>query len=404
MICNDDHFKYLNMDIVKSLRSLLTSHSSDLRIICNDNQVVQSHKIIFGLLHNSLEDLFIQEEFTDQTVTVFLPIDSEDMKAALDFDYLEDTNLNLINTIFNPKKYKDEYESLKEESANVKMEPNIDSEENQIIEDLCHNDTGSDEDPLQSISTEGKEVNENNEEEEEDENVPQENTESLNKNRKKPPKLATLKLADLLKNHAPEPEKLKLTGTKCHMCGKQFSTPTNMRKHIHFTHNPEKKFIGCVKCDYKTPSKDSLRKHILHVHSISELVPCDICGVKVKQASLKHHKKWKHEEHKKARCELCSKELSNSKHLQQHMKMVHGERRHLCEQCSFMAVNNYNLRLHVNRVHLGNKELPKSQCEFCDVTTTNLSRHVRIYHADKIENNLSPSIHQNQLETEINQN
>ena len=134
MICNDDHFKYLNMDIVKSLRSLLTSHSSDLRIICNDNQVVQSHKIIFGLLHSSLEDLFIQEEFTDQTVTVFLPIDSEDLKAALDFDYLEDTNLNLINTIFNPKKYKDEYESLKEESANVKMEPNIDSEENQIIE------------------------------------------------------------------------------------------------------------------------------------------------------------------------------------------------------------------------------------------------------------------------------
>ena len=377
------------MDIIKKLKRFLTSYSSDLRIICNNNQVIQSHKILFVLLHSSLEEIFIQDEFTDQTVTVFVPIDSEDLKAALDFNSLD--NKIIFDSLF------------KSNSApeHVTIKPEIDDKEG--IKNISTDETELDnvEDPLHSKNAE-KENEDNDNEEDDHENdlhikeIDKHKKEAVNKHVKKEPKLATLKLADLLKNFEPEPETNtaecetcgKLDCKTCHLCGKQFSRSPNMRKHVKFIHNPENIFLQCEKCEYKTPIRDSMMKHVMNVHSIAKLVPCHICGKKVKQSTLRDHVKRKHEEQKKVRCEVCGSEVLNSQALWQHMRKVHQERQHLCEQCSYTAASDYNLRLHVNKMHLGIKELPKSQCEFCDVTTTNLPRHVKIYHAEKIKNNL----------------
>ena len=396
------------MYIIKALKRLLTSYSSDLKIICNNNQVIQSHKILFGLLHSSLEDIFIQDEYTSQTVTVFLPIDSGDLRAALDFDSLDD--INLINSLFKSiGNNKPDLDNSKPETrAFAESEENEDIEDFEDVEIENASIIGSFMD-IAEVQREIIDVTENESENDDDnqgeeyKKVQEESEDSVQE-----PKVIRVKLAEILKNCAAEKEKLNHADTSlksqresrkkenlekfnctCHMCGKEFKSHENMMKHIDQHHNPENKFLHCDKCEHKTTCRGSMKLHIMRVHSIAKLVPCNICGKKVKQSSLREHVKWIHEEHKKEQCELCGLELMNILSLRQHMKKVHGKREHLCEQCNYMAVSDYNLRLHINKMHLGIKELPRSQCEFCDVTTTNLPRHVKIYHAEKIENNLS---------------
>ena len=81
-------------------------------------------------------------------------------------------------------------------------------------------------------------------------------------------------------------------------------------------------------------------------------------------------------------CDICGKEMRKVRILR-HKKDVHFERKYPCLQCNYRAINSFNLRLHVSKSHLGIKDLVKEQCQYCDVQTTNLERHVRIQHPEK---------------------
>ena len=112
------------MNVIKKLQRLLITIPSDLKIVCSNNQIVHSHKILFGLLHASLEEIFIKEEFTNQTATIFLPIYSEHLKTVLTFDSIEDST-NVINNIFKcnfdpePLKPVNDVEKVKPEATEI---------------------------------------------------------------------------------------------------------------------------------------------------------------------------------------------------------------------------------------------------------------------------------------------
>ena len=108
------------MFLIKALQKLLVSYPSDLKIVCNNNQIVQSHKILFGLLHVSLEEIFSQDDFTNQMVTIYLPMGSEELKKALDFTSLEDS-MNLINNIYKTKSSPEPSKPVHDDSP-VKLE------------------------------------------------------------------------------------------------------------------------------------------------------------------------------------------------------------------------------------------------------------------------------------------
>ena len=137
---------------------------------------------------------------------------------------------------------------------------------------------------------------------------------------------------------------------------------------------------------FKTSNKSTLRNHIKSVHDVA-YITCHICGKKVKghkdQDRLRRHIRMYHEEQKMVKCDICGKEFKHS-HIQKHIKNIHEERKFPCELCSYKAQTSFNLKLHISKSHLGVKELPKSQCQYCEVVTTNLPYHLKRYHPDHV--------------------
>ena len=130
--------------------------------------------------------------------------------------------------------------------------------------------------------------------------------------------------------------------------------------------------------------------HIAARHSAVTLVPCPICKKEVRHRSFSTHMK-RHDPNQLelVTCKICGKDvkaiqLKNHNHNHKN----HSKREYLCDSCSYRASTNYNLRIHINKMHLGNKHLPKTQCQYCNAETTNLAHHVKLCHPEKRENKI----------------
>lgn len=172
----------------------------------------------------------------------------------------------------------------------------------------------------------------------------------------------------------------------CDQCGKVVTNKYCLKIHIESVHNPDKQVHSCDRCPYTTTYKRNLMLHIKNIHEAGEFIACHICGVKIKggAGNLSRHIFRLHTESQteRVKCEECGKEVKAS-HLNNHRTKVHGERKFACHMCSYRAQTGYNLKLHISKSHLGVKELPKDQCQYCDVVTTNLPHHMKLFHGDK---------------------
>ena len=67
-------------------QKLLAHSKPDLRIICEDNEKLLSHRILLGMADPCLADILLQEDFvSDSVTTIIIPLNSEEVKL-----YLED--------------------------------------------------------------------------------------------------------------------------------------------------------------------------------------------------------------------------------------------------------------------------------------------------------------------------
>ena len=71
----------------KSVQNLLKSIPCDLQIICEDKKVFSSHKLLFGLLNTTLENIFLEEDFANENITLFLPIKSELLDSTINDEF-----------------------------------------------------------------------------------------------------------------------------------------------------------------------------------------------------------------------------------------------------------------------------------------------------------------------------
>jgi KRAB domain-containing zinc finger protein len=58
----------------------------------------------------------------------------------------------------------------------------------------------------------------------------------------------------------------------CQLCGKKFLYSYNVRAHIRYVHEGQKRNFSCRICEYKCKSGNVLKNHYKDIHSVIEMI------------------------------------------------------------------------------------------------------------------------------------
>ena len=110
----------------------------------------------------------------------------------------------------------------------------------------------------------------------------------------------------------------------------------------------------CDSCEYKSPSKTLLRRHMENFHKIDnskENYPCNQCEYKATtKDGLKVNKNLNHNE-TMYQCNQCDYKASTKDNISEHTNSHHEETKHHCNQCEYKATTNTNLKGHIEAIH-----------------------------------------------------
>ena len=428
--CQKDSMETIHQDIknpeinYKRIQDLIRTSQPDLKVICEDGKVIHSHKLLFGLVNSNLAKILLEDDFIGEHVTVFLPASSAALVKVIeeggDFSELERifSNSIAINED-NPQRYEilKPTNSIsitkveKEESTYYDWQESKDDEEEGEVRPV-------------TIKIQKKEPLEENY------LMDDENSEECSKFQKEVPDLAVHRIAceqvskgpnqcndkvicpicnneitftyfvsyhyykcsdwtvpgsDIIREKYAKKKKQLEEPIPCSECGRTFVTALGLTNHLRFHRKKkdqkEKEIFQCDKCEFNTVSRYTLKDHMIHRHTAFTYVTCEVCGRKLKPSALKQHMRLVHTEHEMINCDECGKQLRKDQH-KKHIQMVHSERKHSCHLCSYKAQTTYNLKLHIHKSHLGNKQIPKEKCQYCEAVTTNMSMHMKEHHPE----------------------
>ena len=368
---------------LQMVQHLLSSYKPDLNLVSEDQESIQTYKLLLGMSSKLFGDIFLQEDFvTESVTTVLVPLHSTQVKLMLNYfengSKLPDDLADLFS-VSSPSFTKDRH-----------------SDENAFAPDHFMPDEAKAEDSIK-VEEEGelpvlikfqntaKTTNANCRQRRIGNiwTCPKEKCIQCGKKYRYMDKHTQEKCDKVkagIREYAKIYKKEKASKVPCELCGKILKNWGNTIKAHMEIHNPEgRTYYNCDQCAYRAVSKQSLIQHMKN-HEGVVLETCHICGGKYKE--LVKHIQRNHinkNSNLMVKCESCGKEMKK-KCLAGHMKSVHMERKYACHLCSYKAQTNYNLKLHISKSHLGVKELEKEQCPHCDVCTTNLPHHLKIFH------------------------
>ncbi|XP_070775205.1 BCL6A transcription repressor b [Enoplosus armatus] len=137
----------------------------------------------------------------------------------------------------------------------------------------------------------------------------------------------------------------------------------------------------CNGCDSKFTEEDSLRDHLVQVHS-DKPYKCDCCQAAFRyKGNLASHKTV-HTGAKPYHCNICGAQFNRPANLKTHTRIHSGEKPYKCETCGSRFVQVAHLRAHV-LIHTGEKPYP---CEICGTHFRHLQTlksHMRIHTGEK---------------------
>ena len=92
----------------KLLTEFLCQSRSDLRIICEDEKTIMSHKLLLGIVSRYLGDIFLQDDFISESVTtILIPVGSDHMRGLLNnVHVMEKAEKDLLNMLCIPTEEK----------------------------------------------------------------------------------------------------------------------------------------------------------------------------------------------------------------------------------------------------------------------------------------------------------
>ena len=149
----------------------------------------------------------------------------------------------------------------------------------------------------------------------------------------------------------------------CPVCRKIFSTNELMNKHVRRQHKTNTKHAEKVKkCDFSKYETGVEKKLHEHIERRLKGRKCTLCGRDyTSAANLKRHFFDKHAE-KIYKCDCCEYETAVEKELHDHIERIHKGRVFNCEQCSFQADRKTVLNYHIKSIH----DMVKMKCDQCD--------------------------------------
>lgn len=405
----------------KRIQNLIKSSPPDLKIISEDGKVIHSHKLLFGLVNSYLAKILLEDDFIGEHVTVFLPLSSETIVSVMGKGEHGEMDRIFADAIASHEDDLHPYNNLK--PSNSISITKIEKEEPYYNDyQDCH-ETKDDPDEEQPVTIKIQKKKPLRDEENGDtcfkcerkvanlavhmiacEQVPRGTTFQAQRGFKVICPICnkevtfqyfetfhyykcsnwTVPGSDIIREkYEKKMDKLE-EPIPCSECGKTFPTANSLRSHyLRFHKTDHREIHQCDKCEFKTENKYTLKGHMIHRHSTSTYVTCELCGCKLKSAAhnIAKHMRVVHTNHELIKCEECGKQIKKI-HYTRHIKMVHGESKHSCHLCSHKAKTSYNLKRHIHRSHLGLKEIPKEKCQYCEVVATNMPLHMKDHHPE----------------------
>ena len=149
----------------------------------------------------------------------------------------------------------------------------------------------------------------------------------------------------------------------------------------------KRKYFNCEHCDYQTPERGNLQRHVRTVHERERSFVCDECGHAASQKDgLKQHVKRIHEgERTRFACDQCDF-TSRWKHtLAKHSDAAHRKIRDWeCDACNYKSSMKAHIAVHMKRCHTESTDrLEKCQlCRFATASEKSLTEHLMSTHVN----------------------
>ena len=379
----DDNPKEAHSNM-KMVHQLLSSHKPDLSIVCEDEETLQTYKLLLGMSSKLLGDIFLHEDFvTESVTTLIVPLHSKQVKLMINYfengSQLPDDIMHLfsvsasqiINSLnidensfdndnFMPEEMGAEDDIKVEEEGELHVAKPVLIKFQSVVKASENKDFKSNGPKIKCLKC-GKKFR------------------FINKHtQEKCDKVIKKKKLSRSKHRDEQSHEERNRRVPCELCG-NILRPNTMKIHMERFHNSEgRTYYNCDQCTYRSLCKQSLTSHMKN-HEGVVLETCHICGGKFKSLNLHIRRNHTNDPNITVKCEICGKDIKKLQ-ISQHMKKMHMERQYACNLCSYKAQSNYNLKLHISKSHLGVKELEKKQCPHCEVCTTNLQYHLKIYH------------------------
>ncbi|XP_067947587.1 zinc finger protein 569-like [Watersipora subatra] len=138
--------------------------------------------------------------------------------------------------------------------------------------------------------------------------------------------------------------------------------------------------INCELCSFNTVHPSTLTIH-MRSHTGYRPFVCSMCGKAFTTNSelRKHERRHAGLIERKYVCTTCGKAYSNSQHLKVHTRLHTGDRPFKCDLCSFAATSKSVLINHT-ATHTGEKNFKCHICDFTCASSGTLSNHRRLKH------------------------
>ena len=177
---------------------------------------------------------------------------------------------------------------------------------------------------------------------------------------------------------------VRLHGTYCLKCNKDFKDPLKLKKHYQKVHDKDRRI--CDTCGKSFTLKYTLATHIdIEHHGKRFKCPLKDCGEEFKRKDQLQILEMKHKGEAKFICSVCQQHFFHRNHFENHMNLHEGIRNYSCPKCVAMFLYNQDCYRHSDSCGVKDKlyKCQVGECQSKDKGFTmemGLAQHMKSYH------------------------